>query len=94
MFGNRKYKRPFYFFKFCNSPKTKESTFIFATHLHELNNIIKDEATMYHLEVVFDEEQDTLVYNRKLKPGSGKAVYGLEVCKSMDMDKDFYRQSI
>ena len=69
--------------------KQKESTFIFATHLHELNNIIKDEATMYHLEVVFDEEQDTLVYNRKLKPGSGKAVYGLEVCKSMDMDKDF-----
>lgn len=73
--------------------KQQNSTFIFATHLHELNNIIKDEVKMYHLEVEFNDETGSLVYNRKLKEGSGKAVYGLEVCKSMDMDKEFIERA-
>lgn len=71
----------------------KDSTFIFATHLHELNNIISEEAKMYHLEVLYDETSKALIYNRKLKEGSGRAVYGLEVCKSMDMDSDFIERA-
>jgi hypothetical protein len=34
-----------------------------------------------------------LVYNRKLSPGSGEAIYGLEVCKAMDMDYEFLQDA-
>ena len=69
------------------------STFIFATHLHELTKMdfIKhlDNVKSFHLKVVFDEITGKLIYDRKLSPGSGNAIYGLEVCKSMDMDAEF-----
>jgi DNA mismatch repair protein MutS len=72
----------------------KQSSFIFATHLHELCkldiiNHLLDSIKLYHLRVTYDEEKDTLIYNRKLTEGSGNAIYGLEVCRSMDMDKEF-----
>ncbi len=41
------------------------------------------------MRVEYNKEKDLLVYNRKLKDGRGSTLYGLEVCKSMDMDKDF-----
>ena len=72
----------------------KQSSFIFATHLHELCkldiiNQLLGSIKLYHLRVTYDEEKDTLIYNRKLTEGSGNAIYGLEVCRSMDMDKEF-----
>jgi len=71
----------------------KNINFIFATHLHELCNIecIKQLSSLkiFHLKVIFDEIQKTLIYDRKLEEGSGPAIYGLEVCRAMDMDKDF-----
>jgi DNA mismatch repair protein MutS len=30
-----------------------------------------------------------LIYDRKLKDGSGESMYGLEVCKSLHLPKDF-----
>ena len=44
---------------------------------------------MFHLKVVFDMENDLLIYDRKLEPGNGPAVYGLEVCRAMKMEPDF-----
>jgi len=41
------------------------------------------------LKVIFDENSGKLIYDRKLTEGSGNSIYGLEVCKSMDMDQDF-----
>ena len=70
----QKHKCLFNIFKFCNSFKTAKFNIYICAHLHELNNIIKDEVTMYHLEVEFNNETGNLVYNRKLKEGSGKAV--------------------
>jgi DNA mismatch repair protein MutS len=71
--------------------------FIFATHLHELakmDHITRlDNVAMFHLKVIFDMEMDSLVYNRKLTPGSGDAIYGLEVCKAMDMDYEFLQDA-
>ena len=71
--------------------------FIFATHLHELakmDHITQlDNVEMFHLKVIFDTELDSLVYNRKLTPGSGDAIYGLEVCKAMDMDYEFLQDA-
>lgn len=69
------------------------SSFIFATHLHEIVNY--DEITslasvhLKHLEVKYDKEHDMLVYDRKLKDGSGSNIYGLEVCKSLGLPADF-----
>ena len=69
------------------------SSFIFATHLHEI--VDYEEITglkslvIKHLEVVYDKENDCLVYDRKLKDGAGNNMYGLEVCKSLSLPQDF-----
>ena len=71
----------------------KKSTAIFATHLHEINKY--EEITnmkrlvMMHLEVSYDKESDSLVFDRKLKAGPGFSIYGLEVCKSLHLPEDF-----
>jgi DNA mismatch repair protein MutS len=41
------------------------------------------------LEVKYNSELDCLVYDRKLKDGSGPRIYGLEVCKSLYMNNSF-----
>ncbi len=69
------------------------SLFIVATHLHkltELKTVTELEGVVFlHLGVEYDEAKDTLVYNRKLMPGSGSTLYGLEFAKSLHMDKRF-----
>ena len=69
------------------------SLFIVATHLHkltELKTVTDLEGVVFlHLGVEYDEVKDTLVYNRKLMPGSGSTLYGLEFAKSLHMDKSF-----
>jgi DNA mismatch repair protein MutS len=68
-------------------------SFIFATHLHEI--IDYDEIVslhnvgMKHMSVIFDKEKDCLIYNRKLQDGPGNNMYGLEVCKSLNLPQDF-----
>jgi DNA mismatch repair protein MutS len=68
-------------------------SFIFATHLHEIINY--DEITslhnvgMKHMSVIYNKENDCLVYDRKLKDGPGNNMYGLEVCKSLNLPQDF-----
>ena len=68
-------------------------SFIFATHLHEI--IGYDEITslhnvgMKHMSVIYDKERDCLNYNRKLQDGPGNNMYGLEVCKSLNLPQDF-----
>ena len=71
----------------------KKSSFIFATHLHDLCDItlIKDlkELNIYHLSVHFDNENNCLIYDRILKKGNGDSLYGLEIAKSLDLPEDF-----
>ena len=71
----------------------KLSSLIFATHLHDLANMkeIKtiEKVVAMHLDVRFDSETGKLYYDRKLKMGNGKTIYGLEVCKALDMPKEF-----
>lgn len=70
-----------------------KSSFIFATHLHEIVDFeeIKGLTTVHlkHMEVIYNKEQDMLIYDRKLKDGSGANVYGLEVCKSLNLPEEF-----
>jgi DNA mismatch repair protein MutS len=64
----------------------KDTSFIFATHLHELATM--DEITglhnveQYHLTISFDSD-DSIVYDRLMKKGSGNVFYGVEVAKHL-----------
>ena len=48
-----------------------------------------DNMRVNHLKIDYDEENETLVYDRKLEEGSGPPIYGLTVCKAMDLGPDF-----
>jgi DNA mismatch repair protein MutS len=71
----------------------KKSSFIFATHLHELSDMkrIKDipNLSIKHLSVSYKQDNNSLIFDRVLKDGSGDSIYGLEVCRSLDLDNDF-----
>lgn len=74
----------------------KKTSFLFATHLHELNRlhhitelVRKESICIKHLSVRYDEDTKILIYDRYLKDGPGSSLYGLEVCKAMDMESSF-----
>jgi len=70
-----------------------KSTFIFATHLHQLGSIPQlqklKNLIFLHLGIKYDESNDSLIYNRVLQLGMGDSLYGLEFAKSLHMDKEF-----
>ncbi len=74
-----------------------KSSFIFATHLHQLGSISQLEKLrgliFLHLGIKYDEINDTLIYNRTLQLGRGDSLYGLEFAKSLHMDKEFLNQA-
>jgi len=69
------------------------SSFIFATHLHEIVDFVEitelSGVKLKHMSVIYDKEQDLLIYDRKMKDGPGNNMYGLEVCKSLNLPDDF-----
>lgn len=71
----------------------KSSSFIFATHIHELCDleIIKElkNVNIKHMSVSFDTEKDCLIFDRILKDGNGNILYGLEIAKSLDLPSDY-----
>ena len=72
----------------------KSCSFIFTTHLHELIDvpIIKEYIESKNLEILhlhIEIINDVIHYERKLKSGKGSSVYGIEVCKSLDMPYNF-----
>lgn len=81
----------------------KNASFLFATHIHELVEIptvaslIKDGKVMAcHLSVHSDPTptgKGKLVMDRKLALGTGPPTYGLEVCRSLDMEPSFLEKA-
>lgn len=71
----------------------KHAKYMFATHFHEITDMseIKNISTLQlcHLAVKFDPQTKNLLYDRKLQPGPGNNLYGLEVCKSMLLPESF-----
>lgn len=71
----------------------KNASFVFATHLHDLVSLPEinenPKVAVYHLAVCCDATTNKLIYERKLRSGSGSSLYGIEVCRSMDMDPEF-----
>ena len=71
-----------------------KSSFIFATHFHEIvdydevKSLPNVKAETY--DSMPDKELDLLVYDQETqKDGSGDGMYGLEVCKALDLPQDF-----
>ena len=71
----------------------KESSFIFATHLHEITKYSEitnlEKLGMKHLTVNFDEATGKLIFDRIIKDGPGISSYGLEFCKSINLPENF-----
>lgn len=74
------------------------STFVFATHLHELADLdeIAERTNIkaFHLSVEHDEANDTLIYDRELKSGSGERIYGITVAKYIIKDEEFIKKAL
>jgi len=75
----------------------KKSSFIFTSHLHELTEIslikskINNELKIYHMHI--DIIDNKIIYERKIKEGQGSNIYGIDVCKSLDMPLDFMKNA-
>jgi hypothetical protein len=71
----------------------KRSSFIFATHFHEILKYdeieMLENLALKHMSVHYDRAMDCLVYDRIIKDGPGNMTYGLEVCKSLYLDEEF-----
>ena len=75
----------------------KSAKFIFATHLHDLPNVINTMqlgVEVWHLHVEYDPITKKLVYDRSLRPGNGSTLYGLEVARAMDLPFEFIEQAL
>ena len=69
----------------------KKSSFIFTSHLHELTSISllknREELKIFHIHISIIDNK--IIYDRKLKEGQGSNIYGIEVCKSLDLPSNF-----
>ncbi len=76
---------------------SKNSKFIFATHLHDLPKLINTQeegVEVWHLHVDYDPHTKKLVYDRSLRPGNGSTLYGLEVARAMDLPFEFIEKAL
>jgi DNA mismatch repair protein MutS len=75
----------------------RECSMFMATHLHELSKMEQirnlPKLKIYHLEVHYDANTKTLIYDRKLRDGAGTGLYGLEVARYLELDQAFMTQA-
>jgi DNA mismatch repair protein MutS len=68
----------------------RKVNFMFTTHLHDIYSFISDlkNVKIFHLTVIVDEN-GKITFERKLKEGTGESIYGLEICRYLNMDPEF-----
>ena len=79
----------------------KQSTFVFATHLHDLSKLqcIQDAANkdntlhLAHMHVEVDKTNGKLIFDRELRNGTGSSLYGLEVCYGLGLPTEFLKKA-
>lgn len=71
----------------------RKCNFIFATHLHFLSHSKRinklENVKKLHMSVKYDSTLEKIIYERKLKDGSGPSTYGIEVCKGMNLEESY-----
>ena len=69
------------------------ATYMITSHLHEIAEVAEirelSRLRICHLQVAYDAQLDTLIYNRTLQPGAGASFYGLLVCQSLHLPAAF-----
>ena len=70
---------------------SKGSSFVFATHLHDLYKLscIKKLTTVKSKHMHVEFVNGKIIYDRHLRDGQGSALYGLEVCKGLSLPSTF-----
>lgn len=75
----------------------QQSRFIMTTHLHTLkmfSGLIEDpRLRVMHLGMEFHPEQKRLVFDRVLRAGFGKSIYGLEIAEYLGFPQEFVRKA-
>lgn len=77
----------------------KKVSFLFTTHNHELaslkyiTDLPSDLLSINHLAISYDEESGSLIYERKLKSGSGSSYYGIMVTKYLKLPDEFIKKA-
>lgn len=75
----------------------KETMFIMTTHLHTLKQfqeLMEDpRLKVKHLGMEYDPKQQKLVFDRLLRDGFGKSIYGLEIAEYLGFSKDFLKRA-
>ena len=75
----------------------KQSSFIFATHLHgllALDSIANlSSLQIWHLRVRYEAAHDKLIYDRTLHRGAGSSLYGLEVARALNLPLAFLEKA-
>jgi len=72
-----------------------DSSFMLSSHMHsivEFPQIIEldqSKLNICHLAVSRDIQNNTLIYDRKLKQGSGESIYGIVVLETLDFPQDY-----
>ena len=73
----------------------KQTNFLLTTHFHEALELpqIKElkKTGYYHFGVIYDKDTDNIVYDRKIRSGIGKKLYGVEVAQNIIDDKQFMK---
>lgn len=73
----------------------KRSTFLFATHIHELMDIkeisTNENLTIKHIKV--EIQSDNIIFNRTLGDGDGDKLYGLDICRYLKMSNTFLKNA-
>lgn len=60
----------------------KGSTFIVSSHMHHLPKYIDRNILIKHILTTYDDINDILIFDRKIRDGQGMNYYGIEVAKS------------
>jgi DNA mismatch repair protein MutS len=72
---------------------SSNTSFIFATHLHELSTIDEvinlENVKMFNIAIDYDEKNDEIIYSRKMQEGPGEPVYGAMVARHIIKNKSF-----
>jgi DNA mismatch repair protein MutS len=74
---------------------TRGVTFVAATHLHDLfseKRPIIPKIQVSHMETFYDKDGNC-IFNRKLKPGSGSKMYGIEIAASYGFSMEFIERA-
>jgi DNA mismatch repair protein MutS len=76
----------------------RQTTFIFSTHLNNLDQYShistkkEHHLQIFHLTSHFDHRTNKLIQDRLLKPGWGPPIYGIDVAKSLGLNPDFMKK--